>query len=603
MVSGVVGKTLPRNTMSLLHDAVPNEIIFAVLDNLVSSLSPPDIQKMLIPFAATCRRFKDLIMPVMLRLQTLRLKEMMRQNVLQVVSIEGYLLNSEVLDCEHPASLGAADVTSISYIIKPWVGTASQFINIATSLKDPVVPIRWIENHPDVADIWAVRSLLARSRGLKRFNLHFAAYVPLPSSQSLRAVGALVNACFQHQDIIFMAEGNVYPWDCRDIPTIPTQPNSQPSENSNAIGSRLIHAVRSLIPRREDPLPATSNPSQEHSHLDVPLSLISVPSQVHLYSDVLLEGLCAMPDLCVFQPSLTQLSIHSHSLDSSAWSFFFDSCHLPVLQLLALSAPKLSFSNYFDFLFRHPSLVTLSLDTYTGQTSSWSTQNKLQCWSIPEKIMKGSELLPNLTELLARAEITMMLLFNARALPKLQTLTINNIPAVSNFDSSQVLHFLREVRHQSVTPVSHLSFVFLDRDKGSERIRERTALLTRELRYGSFTSVAILYTRRNRHDYSPQLKPLKVILPWIHWLRQCPALETFRIDGMVREILIDKDGEEKVCHPRSERESATIESGMSQVRAGITVQWQEGMWKACPRLQGFSVEGETFERSDTSMPP
>lgn len=571
--------------MSLLHDAVPNEVIFAVLDHVVSSPFPPYIQKTLLALAATCRRFRDLITPIVTRLQALQLTEMMHVGMLKLRDREGQTLHSILPDGKQPASSGPAGVASITFIIMDHAQsrTASRFANLSALMNHPTTSMRWTKNFPDVADIWAVRRLVTSLRSLRQFTLEFRDTLSDRSSKSFPAVAALINACAQHQGISFTAEGDFHPWDLGMVPPIPLQSRPQPAAISKR--SHWLRAVKCLVPRRTVP----ESP------------VISGPSQLHLHSDVLF-GPPHMLDskLCILQPSLTHLSVRANffranPLHPSSWSLLFESCNLPLLQVLSLDGHELSLSDCFDFLLRHPSLVTLSLDTNPISANR------------PKKI-KPSAFLPNLTKLSASPGNIAALLFHPKALPKLHTLVITRVQLPSNYEYYWVLRFLEKVRHRSVMPVSWLTFIFAGRAKGCELIQKpadwHETVRKPQLRRTSFRSVTILYTGgRTVEDWrsSAGAVRLRMILPWMEWLRECPVLETFRIDGMVRDIRITRDGIEEpphLDHTYSQARIAThIREGMSTNRL------PNAMWNACPRLQAFSIEGDIFKRPDTSLVP
>ncbi|KAH6877373.1 hypothetical protein BKA70DRAFT_1448159 [Coprinopsis sp. MPI-PUGE-AT-0042] len=567
--------------MSILHDEVPNELIFAVLDHVVSAPSPPYIQKSLLALAATCRRFRELITPVILRLEVLQLKGMVDVGLLKLFDREGNLMPSTLLVGEQHPSLGSEGVVSITFIIERQRHgrAASPFPNLSTLMRDPMVPTLWRKTCLRVDDVWAVRSLVAKSRNLKRFTLEFATRMVTSSAEALRAVAALVDACLEHPEIIFVAEGDVNPWGRGAIPLIPsTQPGTDISGRSgrsvhsasDSNGTRLLRAVRSFMNSR-----------------NVAPSVVSGPSQLHLYGGVLLDGAFYMCTLGIFhriQQSLTHLSIHTASFHVSAWSPLLTSCHFPVLQELSISAPEVSLAHCFDFLVRFSSLVTLSLDTHHINGPQWS---------MPKSI-KPSEFLPNLTKLSAPPANVTALLFHPKALPKLHILLIKQSEATSYSDYYHVIRLLRGVRHRSVTPVSRLSFVFSKHPARCEWIRETESTLPNgqpRRQYNSFKSVTVLYTQR-AIDPLPAVC-VQMLLSWMEWLRQCPALETFRLDGLVRDIRIDKnDEEEYVTEPAGAHHTAVA----NQVREGILMNGLDAMWRACPRLQFFSIEGDRFQR-------
>ncbi|KAH6877372.1 hypothetical protein BKA70DRAFT_1346277 [Coprinopsis sp. MPI-PUGE-AT-0042] len=574
--------------MSILQDAVANELVFLVLDYVVSSPYPPYIQKTLLALAATCRRLRELVTPVVLRLQSLQLKEMMGMDLLRLDDREGNSMHAALLHSGKGPSLHFEGVASITFTIgyqRGWgLRPASRFTDLSALMKDPVEPTPWRKYNFDVDDIWAVRSLVVRSQRLKRFTLECAAEVPNNWEKSLRAVAALVDACLEHQGIVFVAEGDVFPWDREAIPLIAFNlPRSELPEYSssarvpsNSIGNRLLHAVKRFIPRP----------------ISVPPVPPPGPPHLHLSAAALLDGPFYMHTLSIFhqfQQSLTHLYIHTASFHFSIWGPLLESCHFPVLQVFSIGAPEISLDHCLDFLVRCSSLAHFTFDTYHVVGPFWS---------MPKNI-KPSEFLPNLKSLTAPPGQAASLLFHPRALPKLHTLTIKQSLTSSGSDYCQVLRLVRAARHRSVTPVSRLSFIFSTRRVKCEWIRETAAssLPDGQLnpRYGSLKSVTILCTHGScRESAPPAAARSKMVLSWLEWLRQCPALETFRIDGVVRDIRVTKEGKEEEVDVLTGTRNATVAAAV-HVREGV-MNVLDMMWKACPRLRSFCVEGERFRR-------
>ncbi|KAH6902009.1 hypothetical protein BKA70DRAFT_1308015 [Coprinopsis sp. MPI-PUGE-AT-0042] len=492
--------------MSILQDAVANELVFLVLDYVT-----------LLALAATCR-LRELS-------HRLQLKEMM-MDLLRLDDREGNSMHAALLHSGKGPSLHFAGVASITFSPSGQRGwglrPASRFTDLSALMKDPVEPTPWRKYNFDVDDIWR----------LKRFTLECAA-----------EVAALVDACLEHQGIVFVAEGDVFPWDREAIPLVVQSPRSELPEYSssarvpsNSIGNRLLHAVKRFIPRP----------------ISVPPVPPPGPPHLHLSAAALLDGPFYMHTLSIFhqfQQSLTHLYIHTASFHFSIWGPLLESCHFPVLQV--------------------------------------------PVWSMPKNI-KPSEFLPNLT-LNSTPGQAASLLFHPRALPKLHTLTIKQ----SLTSSSGSDYRVRAPWHRSVTPVSRLSFIFTTRRVKCEWIRETAAssLPDGQLnpRYGSLKSVTILCTHGScRESAPPAAARSKMVLSWLEWLRQCPALETFRIDGVVRDIRVTKEGKEEEVDVLTGTRNATVAAAV-HVREGV-MNVLDMMWKACPRLRSFCVEGERFRR-------
>jgi hypothetical protein len=422
-----------------------------------------------------------------------------------------------------------------------------------------------------------VQNLVTKSPSLKRFTLEFGANVAGPSSESLHAVVGLVDACMQHEGMTFAAEGDVLPWDRGACCLAPWQSSLQPQVATKR--TRLLRVMKSLIPRRNGPLP-----------------VISGPSQLNLHSDVLFNGPLSMLRLCIMQPSLTHVSIRTISFHAAVWSPLLDSCHLPLLQVLSLAAPGLSISTSFGFLVRHPSLIALSFDTCR-------TRNP----QLQDSSGQPSRFLPNLTKLAASPECIAALLVHPRSLPKLHTLAIKQADSIWSHGYHEVLRLLRTARHRSVAPISQLSIILptVARDIGWEELPQSPS--SRRDRgqppspYRALKSVTVLYTHSSQRMCSfpsGTAARWKSIISWTEWLRHCPDLEVFRIDGMVRDVWITHGSEGECVAVPVEAPHATsqLTSVAGHARASLVANGLRGVWKACPQLQEFSLEGETYTR-------
>ncbi|TFK28229.1 hypothetical protein FA15DRAFT_665441 [Coprinopsis marcescibilis] len=361
--------------MSILHDALPNELILIIATQIPGSASHLDpLSLALTQFALTCKRFYALLMPLVLEYHSSRL--------LVLESTHRLELYAEEEDSEsNPGCSKLQDLMHNSHATT--LCPDSPQLNCMRVTVAVMTP----------QDLWIIRGLVLRAKRLRGLIVAFDVRSAMPCNSPwaarkewIRAFVALLDICLVNPGLTLTFEGQSHPFDSREssFPFYHYFPRAQranhilfPRSLVLRLKERVLLALKTILRfcmtfvRNGQISTALNMPTTsalKHPPVQVLATIRSV-DQYPLSRFVIASNVPFSPSWYrytehILRHSSTNLAhLHLRGLDLSLydWHIILPSWNFARLLTLELGKSAIAFPDLLAFLCRHPSITALDL--------------------------------------------------------------------------------------------------------------------------------------------------------------------------------------------------------------------------------------------------